>query len=219
LLFVFYLVVSFITLFFNTALVGAALTRLRGGDPNFNQGMQIAIRNLGHIFVYAIINATVGLVMAIIEERLEAVGRIVAGLVGGAWAIVTFLVVPVMVAENISPFEAIKRSGELLRKTWGEQIIGSAGIGLVIFLFSLLAAVPVVLAALTGVAAVAVTGAVIAVIYLCAVFLIGSALNGVYRAALYLYATTGNSAAPFDSDLLSGAFRSKPVPGAGGVAS
>jgi hypothetical protein len=209
LLFIFYLVISFITLFFNTALVGAALARLRGGDADFHQGMQIAVKNLGHIFVYAIISATVGIVLAIIEERLEAVGRIVAGLIGGAWAIVTFLVVPVMVAENVSPFDAIKRSGALLRKTWGEQIIGGAGIGLVIFLFSLLAAIPIVLAVLTGVTAIIAAGVVIAVIYLCVVFLIGSALSGVYRAALYLYATTGSSAPPFNSDLLAVAFRPK----------
>src|SRR6476659_3798808 len=59
LLFVTYLVISFITLFFNTALVGAALNKLRGSDTNLSQGFAIATKNLAHIFVYAVISATV----------------------------------------------------------------------------------------------------------------------------------------------------------------
>lgn len=209
LVFVFYLVVSFITLFFNTALIGTALTRLRGGDPSFSDGMQIAGKNVGHIFVFALISATVGVVLAVIEEKFQFIGEIAAGILGGAWGIVTFLVVPVMVAEDASPFEAIKRSGLLLRRTWGEQIIGSSGIGLVIFLLALPAGIPVVLGALTGSAAGLIAGAVIAVIYLGILFLVGSALNGIYRAAVYLYATTGQNASEFDTSLLQGAFRQK----------
>jgi hypothetical protein len=209
LLFVFYLVVSFITLFFNTALIGAALTRLRGGKPSFSTGMQVATRNVGHIFAFALISATVGVILAIIEEKFQVVGQIVAGIIGGAWGIVTFLVVPVMVAEDINPFDAIKRSGQLLRQTWGEQIIGSGGISLVIFLLALPAAIPVLLGVAIASTAGAIAGAVIAVLYLGVLFLVGSALNGIYRAALYLYATTGANPSQFDTGLLQDAFRQK----------
>jgi hypothetical protein len=137
------------------------------------------------------------------------VGQIVAGIIGGAWGIVTFLVVPVMVAEDINPFDAIKRSGQLLRQTWGEQIIGSGGISLVIFLLALPAAIPVLLGVAIASTAGAIAGAVIAVLYLGVLFLVGSALNGIYRAALYLYATTGANPSQFDTGLLQDAFRQK----------
>jgi Family of unknown function (DUF6159) len=210
LLFFLYLVISFITLFFNTALVGAALERLRGGNPALATGFQIASRNLGHIFVFAIVSATVGVILAVIEEKFEFVGQIVASIVGGAWGIVTFLVVPVMVAEGTNPFAAIKRSAQLLRKTWGEQIIGSGGIGLVLMLFALLGVIPIVLAALTGVVALIIAGVVIAVAYWAVLALVGSALNGIFRAAVYLYAETGATPSQFDGGLLRDAFRAKP---------
>ena len=54
-------------------------------------------------------------------------GRIVASLFGLAWNIVTYLVVPILVVEGIGPIEAVKRSGALLKKTWGEQIVGNFG--------------------------------------------------------------------------------------------
>ncbi|HTE87294.1 MAG TPA: DUF6159 family protein, partial [Dehalococcoidia bacterium] len=209
LLFIFYLVISFITLFFNTALIGAALQRLRGEDTNFAQGMQVAVNNIGNIFVFALISATVGVVLAVIEEKFQIVGQIVGGILGGAWGIVTFLVVPVMVAEGSSPFTAIKRSAQLLRKTWGEQIIGSGGIGLVLMLFALVGVIPIVLAALTGVMAAIVLGVVIAVAYWAVLFLVGSALSGIFRAAVYLYAQTGATPSQFDAGLLRDAFRQK----------
>ena len=205
--FIFYLVVSFVTLFFNTALVGAALARLRGGTASFSQGMQIATSNLGHIFVYALISATVGIILMLIEEKFRFIGQIVGSILGAAWGVVTFLVVPVMVAEGSNPFDSIKRSGQLLRKTWGEQIIGSGGIGIVTFLFALLAAIPAVLGFLTGNIVGQVTGIAIAVIYLALVFLVGSALSGIFRAAVYLYAETGSVPSQFDASMMQSAFR------------
>jgi hypothetical protein len=218
LLFLFYLLMSFISLFFNTALVAAALQRLRGREATFGYGMQIALHNIGHIFGFALISATVGVVLAIIEERFELVGQIVASIVGGAWAIVTFLVVPVMVAEGLDPFSGIKRSAQLLRKTWGEQIIGSGGIALVLFLFALVGVMPIVLTAVTGVGAVIAAGIALAVIYWAILFLVGSALNGIFRAAVYLYAETGQTPSQFDPGLLQDAFRPKTQPGTGGIA-
>lgn len=209
LVFILYLVVSFITLFFNTALIGTALVRLRGGDPNFSQGLQIARNNLGHIFVFALISATVGVILMLIEEKLRFVGPIVRTILGAAWGVATFLVVPVMVAEGIAPFDAIKRSTELLRKTWGEQIIGSGGIGLVMFLLALLAVIPVVLGVLTQTPVGIAIGIVIAVLYIGLIFAVGASLSGIYRAAVYLYAETGTTPAQFDGGLLQGAFRQR----------
>jgi hypothetical protein len=206
-LFLFYLVTSFVTLYFNTALVGAALLRLRGGQASFAQGMATARANTSRIFVYAVITATVGLVLALIEERFRFIGQIVGGLLGAAWGVVTFLVIPVMVAEGVDPLDAIKRSGQLLAKTWGEQIIGSGGISLVAFLFALLAVIPAALGFLSGSAAGTIAGIAVAVLYLAIVFLVASALGGIYRTAVYLYAVDGTVPAQFDGWMLRDAFR------------
>ena len=133
--FLFYLVQYTVIFFANTALVGAAMIRLQGGDPTLADGFRIASKRLGTIVGYALISATVGVVLRAISERLGFVGRIIIGLVGFAWHVATYLVMPVLAAEDIGPVDAIKRSSSLLKRTWGEQIVGNASIGAVFGLF------------------------------------------------------------------------------------
>ena len=130
-LFIFYLVTYTVTFYFQTALVGAAMIRLDGGDPTLRDGLRMATSRLPSIIGYALIAATVGMILRWISERAGIVGVIIIGIIGFAWNIATFLVVPVLVTENVGPIEAIKRSGGLLRRTWGEQLIGVGGIGIV----------------------------------------------------------------------------------------
>ncbi len=135
--FLFYLVQYSIIFFFNSALVGAAMIRLDGGDPTVRDGLRIARGRLVQILGYAAIAATVGLILRIIEERAGFIGRWIAGLIGLAFTVATFLTVPILVSRDIGPVEAVKESAALLKKTWGENIIGNAGMGLVFFLFYL----------------------------------------------------------------------------------
>ena len=130
--FVFYLVASTVVIFFNAALIAAANIRLEGGDPTLGDGFRIALRRLPAIIVWAAITATVGLVLRAIAERGGAVGAIVSIIGGMAWGLVTYLVVPVLVVEGVGPVEALKRSASLLRRTWGEQVVGNFSIGLII---------------------------------------------------------------------------------------
>ncbi|HKK93654.1 MAG TPA: DUF6159 family protein, partial [Longimicrobiales bacterium] len=76
-LFGFYLIQYFVVFFFNTALVGAALIRMEGGDPTISDGMRIAVDKLPAILGYAAIAATVGMVLRMLAERLGFIGRMV----------------------------------------------------------------------------------------------------------------------------------------------
>ena len=129
-----YFVTVLIATFFNAALIGATLKRLRGGDPTFRDGLQIAFGRIGSILGYSAIAATVGVVLQVIRSKSNAVGDVAAGVLGVAWGVATFLVVPVLVAEDIGPADAVKRSGSLLKKTWGEQVVGNVSLGLISFL-------------------------------------------------------------------------------------
>ena len=140
LLFLFYLVQYTVIIFANSALVGAAMIRLRGGNPTLGDGFRLASSRFGAILGYALISATVGIILQALSKR-GTLANIVRSLVGMAWNLATYLVVPVLVVENIGPIEAIKRSANLLRRTWGEQIVGGAGMGLVFFLLILLTTV------------------------------------------------------------------------------
>jgi hypothetical protein len=211
--FAFYLVQYFIIFFFNSALVGAAMIRLDGGDPTVADGLRIARSRLVQILGYAAIAATVGLILRIIEERAGFIGRWIVGLLGLAFTVATFLTVPILVSRDIGPVEAVKESATLLKKTWGENIIGNAGMGLVFFLFYLgvvaVGFVFVLVVAQTGSAALIVLAVAIAVLAIIALALVQAALQGVYSAALYRYATDGNVGESFSSALLGEAFRPK----------
>jgi hypothetical protein len=211
-LLVFYLAQYTVIFFCNTALVGAAMIRLNGGDPSVSDGFHIASERMGKIVAYAFISATVGMFFRWLSEK-GLLGRIVAGLIGVTWNIATYLVVPVLVVEDVGPVAAIKRSAALLRQSWGEQIAGHVGISAVFGLVTLgviLAAVPLIIfvAALKSVVliVVAVLGLIV---LLMGLGLLSSALNGIYTAAVYRYATTGNAGEFFDNALVSQTFRTK----------
>jgi ABC-type multidrug transport system fused ATPase/permease subunit len=213
-LFLYYLVMYTIIIFSNVALVGAAMMRLRGEDPTVRDGIRIAMQHLGQIVGYAAISATVGLVLKVLRDQNGLIGRILALVINVAWTVVTFLVIPVLVVENVGPIEGIKRSTELLRKTWGEQIVANGGIGLVLGLITfaviLVVGVPLVfLAAATDSAALIFVAVAIVVLLVMAISLFGAALNGVFQAALYNYASTGTAGQGFDEHLVRDAFREK----------
>lgn len=212
-LFLFYLVQYFVVTFANAALVGAAMIRLRGGDPTLADGFKIASGRVVAILAYALIGATVGMILRAIQERVGILGQLAAGLVGIAWSLITFLVVPVLVVEGIGPIAAVKRSGSLLKRTWGEQIAGGVGIGLamlVVAIGALIVVGPIVLLAIGSGSVVAIVLAVaLAAVILTAIALVGSALQGIFTAALYRYAAEGETSAYFAPDLVQGAFRVK----------
>lgn len=211
--FLFYVTTYFIVFFCNSALVGAAMIRLRGGDPTVGDGLKIALAHAAPILGYAMLAATVGMVLRAIQERAGFIGRIVISLVGFSWNVGTFLVVPVLVTEKLGPVAAVKRSMAMLKKTWGEQVVGNGGIGLVFgfLIFGTMAFG----AGLVGVAAHTGSGPAIAVAAGVMVFavvvlaILNATLSSIYTAAVYLYAAEGSSGSMFQANQIQGAFRPK----------
>ncbi|HEX7012801.1 MAG TPA: DUF6159 family protein [Steroidobacteraceae bacterium] len=209
--FAFYLIQYFIIFFFNTALVGAALIRLDGGDPTVADGLKIARDRVWRILGYAGIAATVGLILRAIEERAGFLGRWIVAFLGVAFTVATFLTIPILVTRDVGPVEAVKESAALLKRTWGENIIGNAGLGVVFFVayfsIALLAIMLIPAAAPSVVGVVTVCTLLIGVTLVLALF--QAALQGIYSAALYRYATQGDAGASFDRAMLIEAFRPK----------
>lgn len=213
LLFAFYLVQYFVIIFFQTALTGVALMHLRGEPTSVRIGLALARAKLPQIFGYALIVATVGLVLRMIQERLGLIGRLVIAFIGLAWTVATFLVVPVLVSKDVGPVDAVKESVNLLKRSWGENLIGNGGIGIVFGLMMLLAVLVGGLLIAGAVALHSVVAIGLAVVVVVAGFillgLIQSSLQGIYAAALYRYAEAGEASVGFDQALLQQAFSSK----------
>lgn len=211
--FLFYLVQYFVIFFFNSALVGAAMIRLDGGDPTLRDGLRIAGSKALPILGYAAIAATIGMILRAVQERAGVFGKLVTGFLGVAWTLASFLVVPVLVARNVGPIDAVKESALLLKKTWGENIIGQGGVGLVFGLIFtgliLVGVVAIIAAASTGSGVLIGLVAATVIIALLVTALIQAALSGIYSAALYRYAVGAGDSTGFDAQLLGQAFRTK----------
>lgn len=210
LLFLFYWIQFSVVIFFNTGLVEVALKRFDGQAATIGDGLRRAWSRIGIIMTYALIAATVGIVLRYIAERVGLLGRIIIGLIGFAWSVATALVVPVLAAEDVGPLDAIERSVKLIKKAWGEDIIGNAGIGLV---FGLMTFVVILVGLAFEVMAIAAhsLGFALSVgaLFLLAIGVITLAhttMQGIYSAALYRYAD-GDPTAGIDKALLQNAFR------------
>jgi hypothetical protein len=208
-LFLFYVCNYFVVVFFNAGIVACATLRMSGGNPTVGDGFRAAAARLPVIAGWAVLSATVGLVLRLIEDRSQKVGRFVAGFLGAAWTVVSFLVVPILVVENKHPFAALKKSTLLLKKTWGEQVVGNFSFGLIFFLLSLPAVASIVLGVWLGVFSgnMAALAACIALagLYLIVLALVQSALQSIFQAALFLYARDGQVPPGFQAELLGNA--------------
>lgn len=188
-----YITMAFVTTLFLAALVIGARDCLRGEGTSFGAAFGAALAKSPFLLAWAIVQGTVSWLMNAISRNGGILGTIASSILGAAWSVLTFLAVPIIVNEDAGPIRALKRSGTLIKQTWGENLIAQFGFGIVGFLASLPGAVVLVLGiALLGPSPIAGIGVVgVAVLYLALVASFVAALSGVYRAALYEYATTG----------------------------
>ena len=210
--FLFYLCQYFVIFFFNSALVGAAMIRLNGGDPTVADGLRIARERMLPILGYAAIAATVGLLLQFLKNKDNFVIRMLGSLLGTAWTVASFLVVPVLVANKIGPIDAVKKSIELLKTTWGENAVGQLGIGFVFgFIMAGVIISGVALSFLGFTVSPYLGGSLVALTIVAAltVGIIQSALSGVYAAALYRFANDGVAPQGFEGMGLQTAFQAK----------
>ena len=185
-------------IFFTAALVGCANIRLSGGDPTVGSGLRIAAAHLHRILAWALIATTVGVVLQSLRNRRSLLGGLLGSALGLGWTLITYLMVPVIIFEDLNMTNSIHRSAELFRKNWGEQVAGSFGFGLL----NLLLLLPgLALGALLWQVDRA-AGVILGVVYALILAVVTSAVTGVFTVALYRYATSGQAPAGFSADLI-----------------
>ncbi len=208
-IFLFYLVTYFVVIFFNAGLVACANIRLTGGDPTFSDGISAARQNIGQIFVWALISATIGLILQAIRDNNNFVAQIISSMIGVAWSLLTFFVIPVMIIEKRGTLESIKESASLFKRTWGETVIGQGGVALIFLLIAIIALIPVTLLMMTGIGEIMIAAVSLYLLLLIILFVIANAMQGIYNTALYLYAKNGTVPSVFSKELIEQAFRQK----------
>lgn len=215
-----YFGLAFIATFFNVCVVYTAKVRFEGGNATFSESLRFAFSRIPVIFQWSLLSATVGLILRILHNlasRLGRIGQIVAniliGLLGMAWSIMTIFVVPVLVYEGLGPVAALKRSMAVIRKTWGESLIKTIGLGLVQVLVILMIVLVSGLVSYGLMSAFDVvgllTGIGIGALLILLTALVFTVANTIFNTALYVYANNNVIAPGFQEDVVKGAFRQK----------
>jgi hypothetical protein len=219
LVFVIYFGIAFIATFFNLCVVYTAAIKFSKGDPKFGKTIGYAFSKVHLIVVWSLVSASVGLFLFLLEriaEKMKGVGGIIIlimrSLLGFAWSVSTIFVIPSMVYHNLGPFAAIKKSVQVLKKTWGELIIRGLGMGIVLFLFvvaGILVAVPLLII-FSGIGMIyAVIVFVLLIFYIITISIIFGVAGKVYDTALYVYAETGVVVGGYSEEVLKDAFKVK----------
>ncbi len=198
-----YLVLTYIVVFFNAALVWAADRRLAGEPVTLGEALHAASARTHVLLPWVIVSATVSLALRALEQQ-RGLSSIIGSIAGVAWSVVTFLVLPILVIEGIGPIAAVKRSGRLFKQTWGENLMANAGIGIVVLFIAIAGAIPLALLIAVGGPA-AILGIVALVVWFVAVSLVSVTLTGILQVALYRFAT-GGPVPGFDGTQLGEAF-------------
>ncbi len=208
LVFLFYFVTYFFVIFFNTALVGAALMRLEGKDPTLGDGLSIAFSKLPGIIAWALVSATVGLILKSLERggRRNILAGIASMILGVTWTLATFFVIPIMIAENRGPFDSVRRSVEIVKNKWGTAIAGRVGIGLVFGIMMIVVGL-VFFGLIMLVPSLAVIWFLLGLFLIVMIAVVSSALSGVFVASMYNYATKGTASLGFEQSSLQGAVK------------
>jgi len=212
LIFLTYLGLAFIATFFNVCVVYTTKKRFEGGNASFGESIKFAFSKAHLIFSWSVMSATVGLLLRIIDgiaEKMGSVGeiivRILNSIFGMIWSIITIFVIPGMVYHNLGPIDAIKRSIETLKKTWGESLIRYFSLGLIQFLVLIIGLILLIpFFWIFGGWAILLIG-----LFVIIVFLVFSVANTIFNTALFVYADTGNIPKGYNQEIMSNAFRKR----------
>jgi hypothetical protein len=210
-----YFVSMFLATFFNVAFYHEILAALSGQSVAIGRGLKFAGTKLGAILMWTLFAGLVGLIIKTIEQRLELVGRIIARFLGLAWSVAAVFAIPVIVREErgVNPLAMLQKSAAILKRTWGEALIGYAGLT-----FANMLVVFGSLVVLGGALAVSVVLSnfwilvPVAVVWVAALFAwsyFTGIASQIYKCALYLYAADGVVPHPYNQEMLDQAWKFK----------
>ncbi|MGB8308437.1 MAG: DUF6159 family protein [Methanoregula sp.] len=204
--FLFYLVSYFVVIFFNVGLISCVYAKLNGKSMTIREGLSATSRHLPAILVWAVVAATVGLILRMIEDRSGFLGQIAASIIGGVWSLITLFVVPVLAFEDKGVFDAMKESLELFKKTWGESVVGTLSISLIFAVVGFVGLILVIGTLFIGDTTLFYIALALFIVLIAVLAILASAMQGIFTVALYMYAKTGSAPGILPPGVIEGAF-------------
>lgn len=205
----FLFVAHLVHVFFSVALTHEALKALRGDEPSLASGLCSATARAPSIFTFTVVTSTIGFVLAMLGRSRSIAVQIARAIIGTAWSLATYLAIPVMVQERRGGVRSLRRSGHLFRQTWGETALSEVGIRAI----TARIAIVLVIIALILIKVLGDSLFTLLLVMVLATAVIGvvGALEAIYRAALYVFASEGVVPEPFGGPELDAIWQVKPA--------
>lgn len=210
-LFLCYIVSAFVIAWMQAVITHIVYVRAHGSNATLGEGIKVAFNNWSALLLWSVITSTVGILLRAIADRSRIVGRIVVALIGTAWSVLTYFVVPSIIIGKRPAFDAIRDSGTIFKRTWGETLVTNISFSLVLTLgfFAYLIALFGIGFIMGWSIGVVITLCVLFVFGITILSLLGSTLGSILRTLLYLYASEGKVPENFNPELLEKMFKRK----------
>jgi hypothetical protein len=184
-----------ISTFIGVALAAAVLARLDGRHLSLRQALAVPCRRFGQVLLWSLLATGVGVLLQEVISRIPFGGRIVSALAGVAWSLGTLFVIPILAIDGCRSDECVRRSVKLIKQRWGEGVTG----GVVITSWTVFVAIPlgVLVAIIVGATRSRTAGWLVFLVGISALGSISWVVTRVFSVALYRFATTGQTPAPF----------------------
>jgi len=206
-LFLTYVAAAFSYALSQASVVHTVSSRVHGGNASLRESVKIAFSYSLRLFVWSLVTSTVGIILHIISERSKVLVKVVTGLLGATWSVLTYFVVPSMILANKSALPAITHSTTVFKSTWGETFVSNISLRLTFLLAHLVAFLvfvgSMVFAVIFDVTALYVASFIVYIVCVFIIVLIHEVLHAVLKTLLYIYATNDTVSVNFDKELLS----------------
>jgi hypothetical protein len=199
---------TFVSVFFNTAIAAAAASVLEGQRLSLREALAVPVRRLGQVALWSLLTSVVGVVIAQVAQRLPLVGNLIVRAVGLSWSVATLFAVPILATEGCSAGDCLRRSARLVKKRWGEGISGNVTITAwaVLAFIPLVVVLGVAFGASRGQADVQITLAAVSAVLFFAVVAVSGVIRETFNMVLYRYALSGTAASGFSQSDLNAPF-------------
>lgn len=199
-----------VSIYFQAALVIGANMQADGYIPTVGTVLAAAWRRKSDILAWAFVSTTVGVAIRAVEQRLGLLGRILGIATGIAWAIATYLAVPVIIAEGLGPIDAVRRSSAIIKQRWGIGLRTTLRFGAIQFVLLLVPLFMIVCGAVTlssggATAALGLLVLLAGIVILLAMSSVFSAITSYAQTMIYRHAV--GRPVPIPVELMDGAFK------------
>jgi len=213
-IFVYYLITFYVINFYGAGLAANVLDLCSGKKLSYSDYMKKARSKSINIFVYSLIEATVGILLRLIADKSSFTSKLLTQLLGGVWSIATLFTIPIMISTERGPIDSVKDSAKLMIHTWGENLIARGSLSLAItflfvlpvtFLFIGIAVLLAILFHWTGLFIGVFL--LITVLFICA--LLTNTAKSILNTVMYFYASNNKIPLGFDEIALKNMFTTK----------